>query len=191
MPTSELTEVASRLCLACGMCCNGVLFHIVRLQPTDSIRDLDALGMQINRKKHEPYFRQPCTFLSARTCTIYDARPTRCRLFECQQIKDLRAGEIDEAQALNMIEGAKRLVEEIEAMLAAMGDTAKHLPLLERCESVREALSHEPPPQLPEFDCKVSALTSLLNRQFRMQSSAGSRSVASSPKVEFQARPLK
>jgi hypothetical protein len=74
---------AERLCTACGMCCNGVLFEIVRLQPQDSIKELEKLGMQVNRRKTEPYFKQPCRMLDGCSCTIYEQRPTRCRRFEC------------------------------------------------------------------------------------------------------------
>ena len=34
MPAAD-SSAASRLCTACGMCCNGVMFHTVRLQPRD------------------------------------------------------------------------------------------------------------------------------------------------------------
>lgn len=128
------TNAASRLCLSCGLCCSGVLFEIVKLQPEDSIRDLEKLGMKVNRKKSEPYFKQPCRFLNDCTCMIYEQRPTRCRLFECFQIKQLAEGEITEAQAQAKINEARQQVDHIKALLATAGDTNAEDTLNERVD---------------------------------------------------------
>jgi Fe-S-cluster containining protein len=130
------TSAASRLCLSCGMCCNGVLFEIVKLQPEDSIRELEKLGMKVNRKKTEPYFKQPCSFLNDCTCTIYTQRPTRCRGFECSQLKQLALGEITELEAQAKINEARRQVDQIKIMLATAGDTMTADSLTERLARV-------------------------------------------------------
>ncbi|MCX6858207.1 MAG: YkgJ family cysteine cluster protein [Verrucomicrobia bacterium] len=129
-------EAASRLCTACGMCCSGVLFEIVKLQPEDSIRDLEKLGMQINRKKTEPYFKQPCRFLDDCTCKIYEQRPTRCRRFSCFQLELLAAGEIDEAAALAKIQEARSKVASLKSELEKAGDFNTDTALTERVEQV-------------------------------------------------------
>ncbi|MBB5036855.1 YkgJ family cysteine cluster protein [Prosthecobacter dejongeii] len=130
----DVTAAASRLCLACGMCCNGVLFHIVRLQQVDSVKRLESLGLKINRKKKEPYFNQPCRFLEDCTCQIYNDRPSRCRLFECQQIKKLSSEETSENQALEIIALAKSKVARVEHLLHECGNETHGRPLLERCQ---------------------------------------------------------
>ena len=127
---------AERLCMACGMCCNGVLFEIVRLQPQDSIKELEKLGMQINRRKTEPYFKQPCRMLDGCSCTIYEQRPTRCRRFECLQLKLLAAGEITEADAAVKIAEARELVGKVQTLLADAGDLATEDSLEERTRRV-------------------------------------------------------
>lgn len=128
-----LDNAASRLCTACGLCCNGVLFHIVKLQPADSIGELTAAGLQINRKKRGPYFNQPCSQLHDRVCGIYEQRPQRCRLFECRQLQLVAAQAITEVEARACIDAALALVAETEALLAAAGDDRLDLPLAERC----------------------------------------------------------
>src|SRR5438132_2396309 len=39
--------VAEDLCLECGLCCNGVIFADVRLQPGDDPKRLKALGLAV------------------------------------------------------------------------------------------------------------------------------------------------
>ena len=165
MSAAEITDAASRLCTACGLCCNGVLFHIVRLQPSDSVKQLEGLGMKLNRKKHEPYFRQPCTFLHGCTCTQYDARPARCRLFECQLLARLAAGEGSESNSRLAIDEAKQHVAEVERLLLSLGNVDVHLPLMERYLQVVET----PSPALEPLIAAVRALNAVLNEHFRLK----------------------
>jgi uncharacterized protein len=139
MSHAETAAAASRLCKACGLCCNGVLFHIVRLQPADSPKELEALGMKVSRKKREPYFKQPCGFLKEDTCCHYTARPLRCRLFACRQLRQLADGQVTEDDVMHTIADAKRKVAGIEALLTDAGNTAPDLPLTERYEQVMAA----------------------------------------------------
>jgi Fe-S-cluster containining protein len=165
MSAAEITDAASRLCTACGLCCNGVLFQIVRLQPNDSVKQLESLGLSVRRKKREPYFRQPCSFLNDCTCTQYAARPTRCRLFECQQIKHLAAHEVTESEARQRIDEAKRRVAEVERLLLELGNADVHLPLLERYLQALETAAPELQPLIEE----MSGLNALLNEHFRLE----------------------
>ena len=155
------TEAASRLCTACGLCCSGVLFEIVKLQPEDPIRDLEKLGMQINRKKTEPYFKQPCRFLNDCTCTIYQYRPTRCRRFECLQLKLLAAGEIEETEAQSKIDEARRQVASLQLWLNKAGDTLTEDSLTERVERALSRLPDE------AMKTEMQALKIYLGRHFR------------------------
>lgn len=132
MSPPDLVASASRLCTACGLCCNGVLFEIVRLQPSDSVEELVSLGMEIGRKKRGPYFKQPCSFLASCRCLIYDARPLRCRDFRCAQIEEVATETRTEEEALRTIVEAKRRVEEVEELLEEAGNKATGLPLAER-----------------------------------------------------------
>ena len=163
MNTKHTSEVsaASRLCVSCGMCCSGVLFEIVKLQPEDSIRDLEKLGMKVNRKKSEPYFKQPCRFLDDCTCTIYAQRPVRCRHFECSQLKQLALGEITEAEAQLKINEARQQVDRIKARLTTAGDAQNGDSLTERVERVLA----EQPDEVLKNEMRVLKL--FLARHFR------------------------
>src|SRR5678815_2091081 len=103
MSATEATSAASRLCSACGLCCNGVMFHTVKLQPADSAKELAALGLKLKHKKSGSYIQQPFPQYQYAECAIYTVRPQRCRLFECRQLKRVAAGEITEAMALEKV----------------------------------------------------------------------------------------
>lgn len=164
MTTSEIAAAASRLCLDCGMCCNGVLFQIVRLQPGDSVRDLESLGLRLSRKKREPYFRQPCEKLIECTCSIYESRPMRCRLFECQQLHRLENREASEEEIARVIESAKSAVENVKTLLLEAGNESLHLPLSERYDQVMASESAD------EYLRKaMESLQKLLSADFRME----------------------
>jgi Fe-S-cluster containining protein len=117
------------------MCCNGVMFHIVRLQPGDSPKALAALGLKLKRKRGQCHIVQPCPAHRDAQCAIYAARPERCRIFECRQLQRAAAGEITETMALEKIAGALRLVAEVNALLLGAGGTNVKHPLSKRCET--------------------------------------------------------
>ena len=122
------------LCNQCGLCCNGVMFHTVRLQPADSAKALAALGLKLKRKKGAHYILQPCPAWQDSQCSIYLARPERCRVFECRQLQRVAAGEITEAAALEKIRAVQRQVAQVNALLARAGGTNPKRPLAKRCE---------------------------------------------------------
>ena len=176
MSSTKTADVVSRLCTVCGLCCNGVLFHIVRLQPADSVKQLEALGMKVSRKKREPYFKQPCSFLNDCTCSHYAARPLRCRLFECRQLQRLADQQVTEDDVMHAIGDVKRRVANVEAMLQHAGNTSVHLPLSERYEQVLASSGHAgattPRRQLIE---EMTGLNQVLNHDFRREPGEGGR----------------
>lgn len=138
------TGIASRLCKACGLCCNGVMFHTVRLQAADNPQDLVKSGLHIQRKKGGHLFQQPCPAYRESCCSIYDLRPTRCRLFQCRQLKRLSAGETTEAEALEKIQNVQTLVSTITKLLNQAGPTNEKRPLAKRCEKILAEPATEP-----------------------------------------------
>jgi Fe-S-cluster containining protein len=136
MIPSATSSAASRLCTACGLCCNGVMFHTVRMQPGDSAKALAALGLKLKRKKGQNYILQPCPAFRGAQCAIYAARPERCRLFECRQLQRVASGESTEDRALESIRDVQRRVGEVDALLLRAGGTDGKKPLAKRCEKV-------------------------------------------------------
>ena len=133
-------SAAARLCAACGLCCNGVLFTIVQLQPADSPKQLASLGLKLTHKKKRHFFQQPCPMFRESQCAIYQNRPERCRLFECRQLKQVAAGQIAEATALATIADARRRVDRVRELFERLGETNHKRPLTRRYESIMQVL---------------------------------------------------
>jgi uncharacterized protein len=133
---SDAASAASRLCAACGMCCDGTIFHHVRLQAGDSAKALAALGLKLKRKRKHDHILQPCPAHRDRQCSIYHDRPERCRLFECQQLRGVLAGKITEAEAGEKIREALERVGRLLAMFALAGETNSRGPLTVRYEKI-------------------------------------------------------
>jgi len=123
------------------MCCDGVMFHSVRLQPADSARGLFALGLKLKRKKKQYSLLQPCPAHRDCSCAIYADRPTRCRLFVCRLLLRVESGEVAEADAFEMIADARGRVGRMGELLRAAGETNPKRALAQRYEKVMS----EPP----------------------------------------------
>ena len=167
------SSAASRLCTACGLCCNGVMFHTVRLQPGDSSQALVALGLKLKRKKGHNHLLQPCPAFQNMQCSIYAARPERCRLFECRQLERMVSGKISEAQALEKIHEARRRVDELNDLLQQSGHTNPKRPLSKRCEKIlAEPIHPSSEPTAMELRHRLTQamaeLNTLLNEDFRL-----------------------
>ena len=174
MSTPDISSPASRLCAACGMCCNGVMFHIVRLQPADSPKVLAALGLKLKRKRRQDCILQPCPAYRECRCSIYEARPVRCRAFECQQLQRVATGAITEAAALAKITEATALVAEVNTLLLRSGGTNMKQPLSKRCETaMAEPLDPSSDAAVVQTRRQLSRamkeLDALLDQEFRIE----------------------
>jgi len=129
-------EVAARLCAACGMCCNGVMFHGIRLQPSDSARELALLGLKAKRRQAGLIVLQPCVAHRGNCCAIYEGRPTRCREFVCRQLIAVARCEASEEEASAKIFEAHALTDRVLRLIREAGDDREHKSLATRCDSV-------------------------------------------------------
>ncbi len=166
-----MTSAASRLCQSCGLCCNGVLFHGVRVLPSDSTQALQSLGIVVHHKKREPVFDQPCVAFKKNCCSIYAQRPTRCRLFECQQLKKVAASERAEIEASELILAAKRQVEDLIQLMENMGRFNRKRPLFKEVEKfLMEAEISGEEDSITTVALKKAShdLQNFLNKEFRI-----------------------
>lgn len=180
MLTAEISSAASRLCGACGLCCNGVLFHRVILQSGDSASALSALGLKVKQRKEKRYFEQPCSAHQNGQCSIYTSRPTRCRLFVCRQLQRVASEEITEAMAMEKIQEAKQRVNHLETLLEKAGGENAQRPLSKRYESVTmvplDVSSNEATKAFRrELAQSFEELDALLDAEFRVEDKTLSR----------------
>lgn len=129
-------EAISKLCPACGLCCNGVLFGDVELQPTDDAKLLKKLGVEFFRKGLKTAFPQPCSCLVNGLCRIYSDRPKRCATFDCGLLKRVQNEKMTPAAALKKISEAKRRADEVLKLVRQLGNKDESLPLNQRYSAV-------------------------------------------------------
>lgn len=137
-------ESAEELCRACGLCCDGTLFDVVKLEAGDDGPKLKALGLPVNVSRGKAAvarFPQPCSALCAdRSCRLYTHRPWQCRVFECRVFKDVKAGRTTFAAALRVVGQARRRADKARRLLRELGDTEEHRALGERFHRTSERL---------------------------------------------------
>lgn len=166
-------SAAERLCSRCGLCCNGVMFFTVRLQPRDSPVTLAATGLKLKRRNKHHYIQQPCPAHCGERCSIYHQRPERCRIFECRQLTRVAAGEITEVTAMEMITDIQQRVRQLESLLDQGGTSDPKRPLAKRYEKIMgellvDSAHHETSSLRMELTEKMQALDRILDGHFRL-----------------------
>jgi uncharacterized protein len=120
------------ICPACGLCCNGVIFANLQLQPGDDAQRLRSLGVPVaaaRAPRHPPFVTQPCPAFEDGCCRAYADRPQYCRQFECVLLKSVLAGRTQQAEALRIIATARSRAEKVRRLLHAVGDRDEHVAL--------------------------------------------------------------
>lgn len=138
---------AEDLCRTCGMCCDGTLFDLVRLEPGDDARRLARLGLPLAaaRGRQAARFPQPCAALCADgSCRVYADRPGQCRAFECGLLREAKAGRVSFAAAARRVTTAKRRANQVRRLLRALGDHDEQRALGERFHRTSERLEAGP-----------------------------------------------
>jgi len=111
---------ADTLCIACGLCCTGHLFIWARLRPSELDR-AEARGMKVFRDDpSQRGFSLPCPLWKGH-CTIHTDPhyPHVCREYKCKLLKEVIAENIPLPDALKVMEQAKKMIDELKALLPA------------------------------------------------------------------------
>lgn len=155
------------------MCCDGTMFQIVRMQPGEVPAELGKLGLKIRCRDGEYFMEQPCSALRENSCTVYERRPVRCRLFNCQQLGRVERGETTEPDAMALILETRALVERVRVLIGQCGLREDGQALVERYERVmatpvNETLEPEMLTVRAELEATMRKLKLQLNREFRL-----------------------
>ena len=94
-------DASSRLCLSCGMCCDGSLFARGRIEPGER-QHWEAQGLDCFGDGEADFFLQSCPCLEGTSCTLFGSgRPAICGSFRCEPLRRMEAGDtsLEAAQA--------------------------------------------------------------------------------------------
>lgn len=116
---------AALLCKACGLCCTGHLFTRTKLRSAE-MDEAQALGLTVLRSHpNERGFRQPCPLWQGE-CTIYTSPhyPRFCRTYKCKLLNRLMEETIPLTDAMALVQQAKEMIHEVEALLPQSQDAS-------------------------------------------------------------------
>jgi Fe-S-cluster containining protein len=133
----ETRSLGSQLCTECGLCCTGALHDRAVLEP-EELEFASDLGLEV-QTEGRPAFALPCKYLQGCACTIYANRPKVCARYQCQLLDDLQQANISLEAALEHVRAAKRMCDDVRALLPA----GMSFPEARR-------LLHKPPGALPD-----------------------------------------
>lgn len=137
----QTASIAEQLCLACGLCCNGVIFADVQLQRGDDVAGLDLAGLPLSKNKTgKTKFPQPCAAWKNCRCQIYTMRPRHCRDFECALLESVHGGWTTVDSALRTIRTAKRQADKVRELLRQLGDADEQMALSLRFRRVKKRM---------------------------------------------------
>ncbi len=154
---TDSEALAQRLCLHCGLCCNGVLFGDVRVTDDDKPEHLLTQGIPLQRTGETWHFNQPCAALKCGACEIYADRPAYCAQFECALLQETLKGQRTEEEADRIINRTKTLAERVREMLVERGETDETQPLSRRYRAFLDR--HEDAADSPDFRRLHGSLT--------------------------------
>lgn len=115
----------SDLCLACGLCCAGVL-HPHALLSAEEIDQAGRLGLKPLVREGGHVFSLPCPLYHGTGCPTYLDRPAVCRTHQCELLASYLDGTVGLAECLAAVDGIKALVLTIQGRLGAT-DPAKRV----------------------------------------------------------------
>ena len=114
---------SQRICRACGLCCRGVWFSYVPVEPDEVDRARNA-GLVVATVDGAPAFEQPCPLHRDHGCSGYATwRPQTCVKYTCALLDRFQAGEASFDQTMEHVGAARRMADRVqnEAGPAASG----------------------------------------------------------------------
>jgi hypothetical protein len=105
------------ICVHCGMCCDGTLFNHAKIEKGERIETNYSFEIILDEKRS---FKQPCPYLSNKTCVIYDERPySICETFSCKLLSQVRGEKIVFSDAIKIIGDTMALRRKVVLQLQA------------------------------------------------------------------------
>jgi Fe-S-cluster containining protein len=128
------------------------------------------LGLTLKRKPGLTTFRQPCSAHQDNQCTIYENRPQRCRLFNCQQLLRVAAGEVTQSSAQEIIASTRKKINQVIEKIERLTETNPNQGLTQRFSVV--IANTAPSPERTELEAAMSELQAILEKEFRVKEEA-------------------
>lgn len=161
-PSPAARQEGQRLCLACGMCCNGDL-HKRSLLQAGEVTAARELGLPIVDVDGRPAFQQPCPKHVDDRCTVYhdERKPLVCSSYYCKLLSRYFRGEVEIEECREHVRQARSLI----AGLREEIDLDKTAPIWAQLTE----WSNDGSPKLNATRMRVGLLMRLLHKVFLPQ----------------------
>lgn len=106
----------SQLCLACGLCCHGLLHDWARIEKQE-IAAAQKLGMHTEIHPDGAAFSLPCPCHQDGRCAVYEERLSPCREYRCKLLRGYQAGQVSWNEALRRVQRARQLMASLRGRL--------------------------------------------------------------------------
>ncbi|OSM00145.1 YkgJ family cysteine cluster protein [Magnetofaba australis] len=109
---------ANRLCLACGLCCNGSIFSRVGIEK----REVEAIAAIVpvwEQESGDVAFSQPCPAWTEGKCGLYAVRPGRCASYICKLQGLVMNGAVSGAAGEKIVDAAVKQAAALRDRVAA------------------------------------------------------------------------
>ncbi|MBZ0096746.1 MAG: YkgJ family cysteine cluster protein [Sulfuricella sp.] len=117
-PDSERIRNGQDLCLACGLCCQGVWFRHVGVDP-DEAKLAQQAGLTLEFSGKDTTFQQPCVLHQNNQCSAYNAwRPKACACFRCALLDHYTEGQLSLGEAIVHVNAVKALAGRVRGEMA-------------------------------------------------------------------------
>lgn len=102
-----------KICVACGICCDGTLFSFAHLKPGERGNLPDKIEVNSYSREGNDYFRLPCGYFKSQ-CTIYDRQKASvCSEYRCQLLRDFDAGKVTLEDAMEIVKETLKMRDDI------------------------------------------------------------------------------
>lgn len=119
-----MTAQDNAICIDCGLCCNGTMFHAIDLDPSDDVRVLLTRGAVMVTDAQSKRFHQPCPGFDGSHCLVYESRPSACRSFTCSLLTSVTSGRTSPDEARSIIARTRELADALEIDFQSDSDSS-------------------------------------------------------------------
>ncbi len=108
----------SLLCLACGLCCQGLLHDWASLHDHE-VEAARRLGLHTEKHADGTAFALPCPCHRDGRCTVYEERLSPCRDYCCKLLNGYQSGRVSLDEGLGRVQRAAQLVAAVRDRLGS------------------------------------------------------------------------
>jgi hypothetical protein len=162
-------DIASQLCVGCGMCCDGVLYDRAEVAEGEADR-MRRAGLDLFETEGKSYFRQPCPHSRCGRCMIYETRFRICRTFECALLRRVERGDVELSDAQEKVALAMRLLAKVVEADPRAKTARERIRIRAALAEAAEGQSGEERRTISRRLLDIVALDSFLEQWFRHRS---------------------